>query len=203
MKETTVIVLLTAAAIAAMAAPVFATDCTQAGNLVPNCGFVNDLSTWIFTADSATHIADDGASTPGSAELDRHDALEAIEAISECFSVSPSTPYGAGASYRVASGTGVLSCSLDVWKYNDGSCGAYTAQSSYSFEPTSRWWEVTRNLTTGSAVHSVQLRLACFSPSDFLLRIDDFIFGENIVFSPIFSDGFEWGNTNAWSTTVP
>lgn len=203
MRKSVVSVFITVAAIAAVAAPAFATDCTQAGNLVSNCGFVNDLSTWIFTADSATHISDDGASTPGSAELDRYDALGAIEAFTQCFSVSPSTPYGTGASYRVASGTGVYGCSLDVVKFTDGSCGAYTSQSSYPFEPTSRWLEVTRNLVTGPAVHSVQLRLACFSPSDFLIRIDDFIFGEGIVFSPIFSDGFEWGTTLAWPTTFP
>ena len=192
-------VFVAGALVAIVAESAFATDCTQPGNLVPNCGFVVDLAGWYFTASSETHIPDGGASTPGVAELDRHDGVEAIEAFSACFAVSPLTDYEFGASFRLPSGTGVFGCTMDVLQYSDGSCSAYDSESSYSFTPVFEWTEIAGSLTTGAGVPSAQIRMACFSSSDFVIRIDDFLFGQGIVFGPIFADDFESGDISKWS----
>jgi len=202
LKNFAVGVFVAGALVAIVAESAFATDCTQPGNLVPNCGFVVDLAGWYFTASSETHIPDGGASTPGVAELDRHDGVEAIEAFSSCFAVSPLTDYEVGASFRLPSGTGVFGCTVDVLRYSEGSCSAYDSESSYSFTPVFEWAEIAESLTTGAGVQSAQLRMACFSSSDFVIRIDDFLFGQGIVFGPIFADDFESGDTLAWSQTV-
>ncbi len=202
MKQSALITLLAGAVVAVVAGPATATDCTQPGNLVPNCGFVSNLSSWYFTADSETHIPDGGASTPGAAELDRHDGVEAIEAFSACIAVSPMTNYDLGASFRVPSGIGLFGCTVDVVQFSDVSCVAYDSSSSYGFIPGFDWSEISDFITTGAGVASVFLRMACFSSSDFVIRIDDFMFGQGLVFGPVFADGFESGDTQAWSTSV-
>ena len=201
-KYTAVIVFLAGSVFTLAAGPVIATDCTQPGNLVPNCGFASDLSSLYFTADSETHIPAGGAATPGAVELDRHDAVEAIEAFSACLTVSPTTKYDLGASFRLPSGTGVFDCTVDVIQYSDGSCGAYDSQSNHDFTPGFDWSEISATMTTGASVASVGLRMACFSSSDFVIRIDDVLFGRNLVFAPIFADDFESGDTRTWSTSA-
>jgi len=202
MKKSFTMIVSAVFSLALPVGPASAVDCTQPGNLVSNCGFVTDISLWAFTADSATRVAG-GASSPGAAALDRHDAIGAIEAISACISFSPSSTYDVGASFRLQSGAVPSPCSLDVWLYSDSTCTTYTTFSTFSFAPSSVWSEINNSITPAAGLASAQFRLACFSASDFVMHVDDFIFRSGFLDAEIFLDGFESGNVSAWSAAVP
>lgn len=202
MRIRTAITVLTGLMMAVTSGVASAVDCTQPGNLVPNCGFVTDLSFWFFTADSATWVLN-GASSPGAAVLNRHDGIGAIEAIGACFPVSSSTTYDLGASFLLSSGVVTTSCTLDVWMYTDTTCNSSDSDVSFGFIPNSGWTEVTDTLTPASGINSAVLRMACFSDSEFVLHVDDFLFASGFLDPEIFANGFESGNLSAWSLAIP
>lgn len=182
--------------VGAAAAPALA--CDDPENLVPNCGFDTDLAGWFFSGDSADHVPGDGVSAPGSVEVNRHDGVQAIEAFSACLDVDPSTPYEVAIAARVVSGPGPSVCFLSFVEHANAGCSDYVAEPFLPVVVGTSWqrlrWSRTSEATTQSAI----LKFACFGDADFTVRVDD---GE--VVPALFADGFEAGNTAAWSVTVP
>ena len=188
-----------------VAAAVQAADCTQTGNLVSNCGFDTDLSDWaIGAADSSAHIPDDGGFALGSAELDRHDGINAIEIISSCIEVAQDTSYNVGVAFRLVSGSVSSTCTLDIWQYELTACNDFAPVLSTGFLPTATWSEIFGEILTGTGINSITLRLACSSEdSDFIIRLDDFLFGEDLFSPVVFNDGFEAEETLLWTSQSP
>jgi hypothetical protein len=191
--------VLLALALAAGAAPLAARNCSIAGNPVPNCGFDSDLSGgWYFTDDTVSWLGTDGAHAPGCVELDRADSVEVMEAFTGCFVVSPSTTYGVGGSGRRPSGTIDNGCYLTLIEYMDDTCGAGPSATSHLVSMSAGWTDFVRPITTLATTHSAQEQLACYSSTDFVVRLDDFFLARALLV-----DGFESGDTSAWSSVTP
>ena len=184
---------------AAGAAPVAARDCSLGGNPVPNCGFDSDLGGgWYFTDDSESWLGTDGAHAPGCVELDRADAVEVMEAFTGCFVVSPATTYGVGGSGRRVSGTIENGCDLTLIEYTDDTCGAGPSAAYHPVTLAAAWTEFVRPVTTLATTHSAQEYLEWGSGADFVVHLDDFF-----VAPALLVDGFESGDTSAWTSVTP
>lgn len=191
--------VLLALALTAGAAPAAARNCSITGNPVPNCGFDSDLSGgWYFTGDSSTWVGTDGAFAPGCAEIDRHDGVRVIEAFTDCLPATPATAYAAGGSARRVSGTMENPCNFALIEYTDAGCGAGPSESFGMVSVAAGWTDVALPFTTLATTHSAQLKLVCASDLDFVIRIDDFS-----LVRALLVDGFESGDTSAWSSVTP
>lgn len=176
-----------------------ARHCVFGSNLVPNCDFAVDLSEWDFTGDSELHVSTDGHFAPGCAAVDRHDGVGSMEAFTACLDVEPSTDYVVGGSARVASGAVPTACLLSVIHYSDADCSVYVAEPFNDIPVSASWAEFSRIHGMGATTESAKVRFVCTHASvDFVMRLDDFWFA-----NVIFDDGFEGGDTDAWSVTVP
>lgn len=189
---------LAIAAVSAAAAATPAPACHDPANLVPNCGFDTDPAGWMFSADSVLHVSDDGASAPGSVEVNRHDASQTFEVFSACLEVDPSTTYKLAIAARVVSGPGPGGCVVSLVESSGTDCSGFVAEPFLPVLFGASWQRFLWSRTTDAATHSAVLRLACNGATDFTVRVDD---GE--VVPAVFADGFEAGNTAAWSVTVP
>jgi hypothetical protein len=156
-----------------------AEDCHFAGNLVPNCGFDTDLSTWYFESASATHLPGCGPHTPGCVELTPLDIIDAVFVMSACIPVSPSTRYRAGATFRQFTGVIDNGCYLQAAEYSND-CGVYAADAMSTFFASSTWQDVALTFVTSPATVSAQVRAYCSSSQQFSLRLDDFILAEGV-----------------------
>ena len=197
--------MLVMATLLVAAQTVRAADCTQAGNLLTNCGFDVDLTGWDITAaDASTHIPDDGAFALGSVELDRNDGVQAVEMFSGCVMVTPDTEYDLGLAHRLVMGPFAQRCFLDIWEYPTPACGDFLGATAIPFTPVPSWSEVFDRHLVGALTESVLVRLVCsYSKNDFVVRFDDFMFGENLFSPVIFNDGFESEFTDVWSSVSP
>lgn len=189
---------LALAALGATAAATPAPACDDPANLVPNCGFDTDLAGWTFSADSTAHVPGDGVSAPGSAEVDRHDGTQAFEVFSACLDVDPSTTYKLAIAARVVAGPGPDGCVVSFVEHSSADCNSFVAEPFIPVLFGTSWQRFLWSRTTSATTQSARLRLACNGAADFTVRVDD---GE--VVPAVFADGFEAGNTTAWSVTVP
>lgn len=156
-----------------------AEDCHFAGNLVPNCGFDTDLSSWYLYGGSATHLPACGPHTPGCVELTRSNVFGGIEVLSACIPVSPSTQYRAGGSFRHFTGVIDSGCSLATYEYSND-CGVSTASTFSDFAASSTWQDASLAFVTSPSTDSVFVRAYCGSSQQFALRLDDFILAEGV-----------------------
>ena len=176
-----------------------ARQCTFGWNLVPNCDFTLDLAEWTFFGDSAVHIPDDGHFAPGCVAVDRNGGPGTTIATTACLDVEPSAGYTAGGSARLASGAQPWECRLSVILYSEANCSGSIFQPNDLIPITSAWTEFSRLHRMEATTLSAQARFSCYNPAaDFVVRLDDFWFA-----SAIFTDGFESGDTGAWSLAVP
>ena len=195
----TVPVLSITVLLSLVAVPAVARPCDTAGSLVPNCGFDSGPEGWSFSGDPATWVTGDCATAPGCMRLDRPTAPTAVEAISDCFDVDPSTEYAYGGSFRLESGVVSQICSVDFWLYTDAGCNTFLDFEFAPFAISSLWREQVAGVVTTAATQSAKLRLACFSEAtDFVVRVDD-----GLALPALFVDGFASGNLTRWSASVP
>lgn len=189
---------LALAATGLLAASVPAPACDDPENLVPNCGFDTDLDPWMFSADAVAHVADDGFGAPGCAEVDRQDGISAFEVFTGCLDLEPSTTYLLAIAARVAAGPGPDGCVLSLVEYSAPDCTGFVAEPILPVLFGGSWRRILWSQTTAATAESARFRLACNAAADFTVRVDD---GQ--VVPAVFADGFEAGNTAAWSTVVP
>ena len=195
----TVPVLAIAVLLSLVALPAAARPCDTAGSLVPNCGFDAGPDGWSFSGEPATWVTDDCATAPGCMSIDRPTVTTAVEAISTCFDVEPSTEYAYGGSFRLESGVVTQVCALDFWLYSDANCESFLDFEFAPFAVSSLWREQVAGVVTTATTQSAKLRLACFSEgSDFVVRVDD-----GLALPALFVDGFASGNLTRWSSSTP
>lgn len=186
---------IAAVTVSACAAPVLA--CDDPANLVPNCSFDTDLSEWTFSADATAHVPGDGVTAPGCAEVDRHDPSMTFEVFTACVEVDPSTTYKLAIAARVVSGPGPDGCVVSFVEYSGTGCSGFVAEPVLPVLFGASWHPILWSRTTGATTQTAVLRLACNAENDFTVHVDD---GE--VLPAVFADGFEAGDTTAWSLTV-
>ena len=176
--------------------PLAAVDCNYAGNLIPNCGFDNDQSGWFITADTVTGETSDCTTGPRCVTADRFDLVNSFEAMSACVDVPPSTYFTFGGWLRRVSGTITQGCSLSLYEYTNKICGPGLFPAFFPRTPSGTWAPLRAGHQVGAGTLSVKLRLYCGDEGgDFVVRIDDFFLEE-----AIFTDGFDEGNMNFWSS---
>lgn len=181
------------------AAAAEAGSCTQAGSVVPNCGFDTDDSWWSVSADLVTWVGSDCATGPGCLEIDRHDGLGVAEALSSCAPVDPGAEYAFGGSFRLESGAISQTCYANLWLHSDADCLTFQTSQLVAFAISPVWRAQVAGATMAGDTHSVMLRLVCYSEtSEFVMRIDD-----ALVVAAVFVDGFESEDTQRWSAAVP
>ena len=176
-----------------------ARQCTFGWNLVPNCDFAVDLAEWTLFGDSAVHVPDDGHFAPGCVAIDRNGGPGTTIATSACIEVEPDAGYTSGGSARLASGTQPWECRLSVSQWSEANCSGSVFDPSELVPITNAWTEFSRLDRMQATTLSAQVRFVCYNPAaDFVVRLDDFWLS-----SAIFTDGFESGDTSAWSIAVP
>ncbi len=166
-----------------IAAPAGAVDCNQAGNSLSNCDFTTDLTDWWLThGDTFLHQPADGATAAGCIEVDgQYDGANYHVHIAQgCFSVTAGETYDMGFSVKIASGQ--TSCYARANYYTDTSCSFFLA---YEFDTLlvvdSTWQETLESHVAPATAESVQFNILCSSPSDYEVRLDDAVYGQNIV----------------------
>lgn len=175
-----------------------ARQCTFGWNLVPNCDFAVDLAEWELFGDSFVHVPDDGHFAPGCVEIDRS-LGGGTSATTACIDVEPSVGYTVGGSARLVSGAQPWDCHLSATLYFEPDCSGSQFGADDLIPITSDWTDFSRLFLMHETTQSVQVRFTCYNAAaDFVVRLDDFWFA-----AAIFRDGFESGDTSAWSIAVP
>ena len=156
----------------ASARPGAASNCSFPGNPVPNCGFTTDLSGgWYFTGDSAVHVANDGASGPGCAAVNRRDSVGAIEAVTACAPALAGVEYGGRVLHAgvfrhhrrqlLRDGDRLLRSGLLRRHIDSNRCGGVAGV---------RLEGVRARLHAAATTDTVQLHFACWSSVDCVVR---------------------------------
>jgi hypothetical protein len=157
--------------------------CNVAGNLVTNCGFDTDLTSWTseIANPACAHNAADGSSAVGNSECGAAADGGFLVQLSNtaCIDVAPSTSYGLGGDFRLFSG-GTVNCLVQADASTDNSCTApagFTHNSPGINPTTGSYTQASGFITTGASHESVRIRIVCSSSEDFVIRIDDVFFG--------------------------
>jgi len=170
-----------------------------------NCGFDVDISGWtLVRGDLFVHHPIEGYSDPGAGYIEPtyYAILQRaeFELDSPCVQVANFTEYYFGAYVKAA--VGAVTCGVFLFEYSDTTCGNWL--SGIGGSPTTSygdWVRMESQLTTSPITQSARIRFWCQDVSVFQALIDD-AFIQNIPLD-IFADGFESGDTTAWSNTVP
>lgn len=115
-----------------------------------------------------------------------------------CFSV-PAAGMRAtyGASYRLLNGS-INACNTFLLWYDEPGCtGASGGAEGPSAVPNAGGWSQSAGIVSDIAGVSAQLVLDCIGGESFTVQVDETFV---LLDTPIFSDGFETGNTSSWTT---
>jgi len=177
-----------------------AADCNQGGNLVSNCDFTTDMTDWsLFYGDSWSHQGGDGATALGSVEIDA-EFLGGKQVMGEseyraridsgCMPFLEGTAWDWGISAKlVGGGRGTqTSCDIRATFYSGVACtgglGSASGGSGGIPQIDSTWQEgfaEDSGISPGTT-QSVIFSVYCVNNSaDFVVRIDDALFGQNLV----------------------
>lgn len=188
-----------------VAVPGHALDvCDDPSNQTLNCNFTYGIRGWVqYFGNSFLHSID-GNNAPGSIEGTSQSTMGYSLTINQCvggLSGLPSVNYGAWV--RVVAGT-VGRCYVKAYRYTDDNCTTYLDMNLFEKTPRSGGWTWVGGQTLlEPTVAGIRIAVQCSSTSDpFTVRIDDIYLGEGVG-DAIFLDGFEFGDTSAWSATVP
>ena len=180
-------------------------QCPDPDNLIQNCGFETDTQGWdLLYGDSLTSSTADSRSGIASGEIDAafNPSGQAYWFWMEQFGIviPGNEPFLLGAYLKWASGPEGV-CSLH-WYFFDGCPGMPLGSGSSSnvFPNTTTWTLASAQATTSADTQCMSVAVSCTEwTGDFTVRADDvYVFPIGIFF-----DGFESGDTSAWSATVP
>ncbi|MCH9651413.1 MAG: cohesin domain-containing protein [Deltaproteobacteria bacterium] len=182
-------------------------------NLLKNPNFDQDLAFWSLASPSAAEIlhhgddADDAASS-GSAEVRNLTGAGETFALAQCVALDGTEVYRVGGRARVLSGLPNDPVEFaSVSFFDDLDCGGEllgTASSNQVLGDTAGAWseelasEVVAPVGGGSALVSFIVEAGV--SADFVTHFDSLFFARRTAF---FADGFESGDTSAWTLTVP
>ena len=196
---------------AVLGVALFFTGLVAAQNLVTNGDFANNVAGWAagvipVTWDGTSDYQDDPFS--GSA-LILNNALSVTYAVAnQCVdSVVAGEAYRLSAWLRVPPGqTGSGYATVSISWYNQPGCGgSWLSETSTSGISSSNGW-TDLPAAVGQAPATAQsalVYLTCYkltSDGELQASFDHVVFSPN---APIFADGFESGNTSAWSAALP
>jgi hypothetical protein len=192
------------ALVLAAAHPILGQDCTlEPDNRVENCGFDAAIAPWTDLFGTATHDPSEGFASSGAAALSGGVLSNGHEIhFRQCITpVAPEVIYRFGGALR--GGTTLPDdCRLRASTRSATDCSGGGTFASSTMVPTSAAWVsfVEDELTTTSTTVAVELSVICIRDAgNFDVHFDDAYFGE----VPLFFDGFESGNTSAWSSSAP
>ncbi len=175
-----------------------AADCNQGGNLVSNCDFATDMTDWsLFYGDSWSHQGSDGATALGCVEIDAEflggkNVLGVTEhrarIDSGCMPFSEGTSWDWGISAKLVGGGTQTSCDNRATFYSGVACtrglGSASGGPGGISQIDSTWQEgFAEDIGMGpGTTQSVRFTIYCVNNSaDFVVRIDDALFGQNLV----------------------
>lgn len=184
-----IISLIASAGLAAP--PAKAADCNQASNYLTNCDFTTDLSDWALTdGDSWTYIAADGATSPGCAEVDARDTGTYFGAgirhfldTRDCHMIAGGTTFQAGFTARYDAGSPGIQCQVRIYQFFTSTCQGLIGIVSGPDTPIGNTWtEVfSPGLVTDETALSATFEVYCNHSEDYEIRLDDILWGENVV----------------------
>ena len=167
--------------------------CQVAGNLVTNCGFPTNTSSWTVDSGTCAHNTADGSSAAGNIECDAIDSDgRFVFLISQCITPASGDTYGYGAdAQRVSGGTGNLSCQIALADHADLTCSSNINSGNTSWPPGTGIYTQSSSASFGADLtftQSIRVSISCivisiYSPdfADFVVRIDDVFVGIGLV----------------------
>ncbi len=181
-------------------------------NLLSNPNLDRDLSFWTLTSpqpDEILHHPDDadGAPTSGSAQVMNLTGPGELFALSQCVAVEGAETYAFGGRVRtVAGGAEDPIAFVEVELFAEAGCGGASLGAGLS-EPVAGdtamvWSDELRGLVDapeGARSARVAFAVDAGSSDDFTSYFDNLFFYLDVG---IFADGFESGDTGAWTSTV-
>ena len=185
--------------------PSFGRDCeTISGNRVSPCGFESLAEVAAWTADGGTltyaaGLGETGDGAIGSAE--DYGGLWGVSVDSPCFAVAPGQEFALGYWVKHLSGAVPDRCSAGWQQYSDLACTAFSggAIGKDEFVPGADYIEVTGSHVVEAGTQALGLIIDCRGPvGPFEVLVDN-----AYARISIFADGFESGDTTAWSSAVP
>lgn len=190
-------------------------ECTNSARNVlrfENCGFDVGTAGWtVIEGDNATPNPSEGNPSAGSYQIDSvigeedGDRVSAIR--SSCVLITSSSTYQVEAQFRIMDPSDAVQCGFFVAGYSRPNCtGAFNGRDSDEIRVTGSGW-ATLSDTYQSRPDDSSLSIFTFCYEDpsgptFTMLMDNFIAAGPLSGSPIFSDGFESGDTSSWSRTV-
>ncbi len=182
----------------------------SAGDLVSNGDFSSGISAWRLVGRGSLSHSTDGSGAPGALEIDGGLAGNSTQSVAgQCLSpVTPGQTLNFGATVKVVDGTPSY-CRVALFESEGADCLWITLASEVRRAAFSGGWDVLSGgvLTVGAGTGSLELRLHCANADGqtgaLRARFDDVVVSTTPTADEIFSDGFEDGNTSAWSLAVP
>jgi hypothetical protein len=187
--------------------PAIADDCESiGGNQVTSCGFESpgEVAAWSHSSGTlafAAGLGETGNGGLGTAE--DFGSLWVFGFKSPCFAATPGQELDLGYWVRLFSGVAPDRCSAGWQQFSDLSCSGANGGGigTDQFVPGAAYIEVTGSHLVGAGTVAMRLAIDCRSTAgDFEVLVDN---GYAKDASYIFDDGFESGDTSAWSSTVP
>jgi hypothetical protein len=177
-----------------------------------NCGFRSGIAGWPdLVGENAIANLVEGNPSPGSYQIDSviDDEGDRVTTIhSPCALIAPSSTYELEARFKIVDPSDAVQCGFFVAGYSDDRCGGDpNGRDSAEIRVTGSAWASLHDTYVSRGIDS-SMRIFAFcyedaSGSTFTMLMDNFTASGPISGSPIFSDGFESGDTSAWSKTVP
>lgn len=189
-------------------------ECTSSAANVfrfENCGFDTGIAGWAdFTGVNATPNLGEGRPSPGSYQIDSvvDDEGDRVTTIrSPCALITPSSTYEVEAQFKILDPADAVQCGFFVAGYSSSGCtGSPNGRDSGEIRVTgSGWASLSDTYESRSGDSSLEIFTFCFEDASgptFSMLMDNFIAAGPISGSPVFSDGFESGDTTAWNKTV-
>jgi hypothetical protein len=187
------------------------TGLVAAQNLVTNGDFANDVAGWTegiipLTWDGTSDYQNDPSS--GSASILNNGASPTFSGATQCVgSVVAGENYRLSAWLNVPPGqTGSGYAQVLVWWYSQPACGGGWLEdlSTSAISSSGGWTEVLTAVGQAPATaQSALVYLLCYkltSAGELQASFDHVVFSPN---ASVFADGFESGDTSAWSSEVP
>ena len=177
-----------------------------------NCGFNSGISGWSnFTGNNAKRNLVEGNPSPGSYQLDSviDDEGDRVTTIrSPCIPIAPSSTYQVESQFKIVDPLDAVQCGFFVAGYSKNSCkGSVNGRDSAEIRVTgSAWASLSDTYVSRPVDSSMNIFTFCYEDASgptFTMLMDNFVASGPISRSPIFSSGFESGDTSAWSKTVP
>lgn len=179
--------------------------CPDGANLVANCGFELDTSSWSPLGSSSLQRTTTAAHSGVASGEVLADGSGTLQIRSACVAIAPSTTYAFGAYFRHALGALPGTCKVQIRQDTDGACSVSPifAETPHLTITSSYWSLVDSTITTAGTTHSAFLDVSCIGGDPTTkVDIDDVFLGVGLV-APLFADGLESGDTSKWTATSP